>query len=104
DARLTETGRKLGLVDDQRWVAFSAKQEAIAVENQRLKSTWIQPGSAQAKALADQLEQPLSRETTLRDLLKRPQLSYDHIEALAPSEAELSDAIRQQVEISAKYE
>ncbi|WP_108125864.1 tRNA uridine-5-carboxymethylaminomethyl(34) synthesis enzyme MnmG [Saccharospirillum mangrovi] len=104
DTRLTEAGRKLGLVDDERWAAFSTKQEAIAVENERLKSTWIQPGSDQARALADQLEQPLSRETTLRDLLKRPQLSYADIEALAPSDTDLSDAIRQQVEISAKYE
>lgn len=104
DARLTETGRKLGLVDDERWAAFSSKQEAIAIEHERLKTTWIQPGSAQAQQLADRLDQPLSRETTLRDLLKRPQLSYADIEALMPSDATLSDAIRQQVEISAKYE
>jgi len=104
DARLTETGRKLGLVDDERWSAFSAKQEAIATENDRLKSTWVQPGSDQAKALAEQLDQPLSRETTLRDLLKRPQLSYTNIDALVPSNVELTDAVRQQVEISAKYE
>ncbi|MFG1496007.1 tRNA uridine-5-carboxymethylaminomethyl(34) synthesis enzyme MnmG [Saccharospirillum sp. HFRX-1] len=104
DARLTETGRKLGLVDDQRWAAFSTKQDAIAIENERLKSTWVQPGSAQAQQLAERLDQPLSRETTLRDLLKRPQLNYHDIEALVPSEATLSDAIRQQVEISAKYE
>lgn len=104
DARLTETGRKLGLVDDQRWSAFSAKQDAIAVENERLKSTWVQPGSAQAQQLAERLDQPLSRETTLRDLLKRPQLNYADVDALVPSEAPLSDAVRQQVEISAKYE
>ncbi|MDB2448953.1 tRNA uridine-5-carboxymethylaminomethyl(34) synthesis enzyme MnmG [bacterium] len=104
DARLTETGRKLGLVDDERWAAFSSKQEAIAIEHERLKTTWVQPGSAQAQQLVDRLDQPLSRETTLRDLLKRPQLSYADIEALMPSDATLSDAIRQQVEISAKYE
>lgn len=104
DARLTETGRKLGLVDDQRWSAFSAKQDAIAAENERLKSTWVQPGSAQAQQLAERLDQPLSRETTLRDLLKRPQLNYADVDALVPSEAPLSDAVRQQVEISAKYE
>lgn len=104
DARLTETGRKLGLVDDQRWSAFSAKQDAIAAENERLKTTWVQPGSDQAQALAEQLDQPLSRETSLRDLLKRPQLSYADIEALVPSATELTEAVRQQVEISAKYE
>ncbi|PTY37380.1 tRNA uridine-5-carboxymethylaminomethyl(34) synthesis enzyme MnmG [Saccharospirillum sp. MSK14-1] len=104
DTRLTETGRKLGLVDDERWSAFSTKQDAIAVENERLKRTWVQLGSEQAKALAEQLDQPLSRETTLRDLLKRPQLNYTDIEALVPSDVELTDAVRQQVEISAKYE
>lgn len=104
DARLTEAGRTLGLVDDERWSAFAAKQEAIARETQRLQSTWVQPGSDQAAQLSERLDQPLSRETTLRDLLKRPQLHYADIESLVPAEAGLSDAERQQVEISAKYE
>lgn len=103
DARLTETGRTLGLVDDARWAAFSTKQEAIARETQRLNSTWVQPKSAEAQALHDKLAQPLSRETTLRDLLKRPQLTYADIAELVPTDA-LDPAVSEQVEISAKYE
>jgi tRNA uridine 5-carboxymethylaminomethyl modification enzyme len=103
DARLTETGRNLGLIDDQRWAAFSTKQDAIVLETQRLNSTWVQPKSVQAQALFDKLAQPLSRETTLRDLLKRPQLGYADIADLVPTEA-LDPAVTEQVEISAKYE
>lgn len=103
DARLTETGRSLGLVDDARWAAFSTKQDAIARETQRLNSTWVQPKSAEAQALHDKLAQPLSRETTLRDLLKRPQLTYADIAELVPTES-LDPAVSEQVEISAKYE
>jgi tRNA uridine 5-carboxymethylaminomethyl modification enzyme len=103
DARLTETGRKLGLVDDDRWAAFSTKQEAITLETQRLNSTWVQPKSEQAQALHDKLAQPLSRETTLRDLLKRPQLTYADIAELVPT-GSLDPAVTEQVEISAKYE
>ncbi|WP_028671032.1 tRNA uridine-5-carboxymethylaminomethyl(34) synthesis enzyme MnmG [Saccharospirillum impatiens] len=103
DARLTETGRQLGLVDDARWAAFSTKQEAIALETQRLNSTWVQPKSEQAQALHDKLAQPLSRETTLRDLLKRPQLTYADIAELVPT-GSLDSAVTEQVEISAKYE
>ncbi|MEX0624000.1 MAG: tRNA uridine-5-carboxymethylaminomethyl(34) synthesis enzyme MnmG [Saccharospirillum sp.] len=103
DARLTETGRSLGLVDDVRWAAFSTKQDAIVRETQRLTSTWVQPKSAEAQALHDKLAQPLSRETTLRDLLKRPQLTYADIADLVPTDA-LDPAVSEQVEISAKYE
>ena len=104
DARLTEQGRSLGLVDDERWAAFSAKQEAIAIETERMSKTWIQPKSPQAEQLADKLNQPLSKEANLRDLLKRPQLGYADLEAISPSEAELDLAVKEQVEISAKYE
>ncbi|GGX71042.1 tRNA uridine 5-carboxymethylaminomethyl modification enzyme MnmG [Saccharospirillum salsuginis] len=104
DARLTEQGRNLGLVDDERWAAFSAKQEAIALETERMRTTWIQPKSTQAEQLADKLNQPLSKEANLRDLLKRPQLGYADLEAISPRDAELDLAVKEQVEISAKYE
>lgn len=104
DARLTETGRKLGLVDDTRWAAFCTKQEAVARETERLTKTWVQPNSDKAGELAPKLAQKLSRETSLRDLLKRPQLSYADIEALLPAGELLDPAVKEQVEISAKYE
>ena len=76
DLRLTETGRELGLIDETRWQQFANKREAIDRETRRLATTWIQAGSEQATALAAKLDQPLSREYSLLDLLKRPQLHY----------------------------
>jgi len=104
DARLTETGRKLGLVDDERWSAYNAKQEAIAQEQERLRITYVQPASDAAKLLEAKLPQPLSREFSLRDLLKRPELGYLDIEAANAPEKELADPEKEQVQISAKYE
>ena len=102
DLRLTEQGRQLGLVDDVRWAAFSEKREAIAREQQRLKDTWIQAGSVEANALAEQLKSPLTREYNLHDLLKRPELTYDHIGGLK-GEPAADPQVREQVEITVKY-
>ena len=118
DQRLTEMGRKLGLVDDERWQQFNEKYEAIAQERQRLKSTWIQAGSEQASQLEPLLEKPLSREANLLDLLKRPGLKYGDIANLAvmegesdsqqaENEKECQAALRaagEQVEIDIKYQ
>lgn len=104
DARLTETGRKLGLVNDARWAAFSAKQEAIANEQERLRTTFVQPSTEQAKVLSAKLPQPLKKEFSLADLLKRPELTYSDIELAAAPEAPLSVDAAEQVEIAAKYE
>lgn len=104
DSRLTETGRRLGLVDDERWAAFSNKQEAIALEAERLRKTWVQPNSAAAESLNAKLDQPLSKEANLRDLLKRPQLAYADIHAAMPAEVELDSTVTEQVEIDTKYE
>ena len=65
DLRLTEQGRELGLVDDARWAAFNAKREAIEQETQRLRSTWVQPGSAQGQAYSAQYGTPLTHEYSL---------------------------------------
>ena len=59
---LTEKGRELGLVNDQRWQLFCEKREAIAREQERLKTTWIQPGSREAEQLKDKLSSPMTRE------------------------------------------
>jgi NAD/FAD-utilizing enzyme apparently involved in cell division len=102
DIRLTEKGRELGLVDDERWQAFCEKREAIALETQRMKSTWIQAGSAEAEQLAPKLTSPLNREYSLMDLLKRPELTYSDLGSLKGSPAE-DNQVSEQVEISAKY-
>tara|TARA_Y100000782_G_scaffold58856_2_gene64988 strand:+ start:14513 stop:16408 length:1896 start_codon:yes stop_codon:yes gene_type:complete len=102
DLRLTEKGRELGLVGDERWQAFCEKKESIEREQQRLKETWIQPGSAEANELAPKLKTPLSREYNLADLLKRPELSYRDIADLK-GESVKNNQVSEQVEIHNKY-
>ncbi|WP_119395307.1 tRNA uridine-5-carboxymethylaminomethyl(34) synthesis enzyme MnmG [Salinibius halmophilus] len=105
DLRLTEQGRAIGLVDDARWHAFCEKRETIEKESQRLAQTFIAPSSQEAQAANEFLEAPLSKEASLRDLLKRPGVTYQDVGTLkgAP-EKELSFAEAEQVEISARYE
>ena len=104
DLRLTEKGRELGLVDDNRWQQFSEKREAIELERQRLKNTWVQPGTAAAEKLADHIENKLSHEYSLFELLKRPELNHGIIDSLFPKEdRELSPVVAEQIEIDAKY-
>ena len=102
DIRLTETGRNLGLVDDYRWKSFCEKQEAIELETQRLKSTWIQPNSDLAEKLFTHIDHKISHEYSLFDLLKRPELNHQIIADLQP-DAKPDPKIGQQVEIDAKY-
>ena len=102
DLRLTGKGRELGLVDDARWQRFEQKREAIARETGRLASTWVQPGSPEARALADKLSSPLTREYCLADLLKRPELEYADVAHLK-GEPTADEQAAQQVAIQAKY-
>jgi tRNA uridine 5-carboxymethylaminomethyl modification enzyme len=105
DERLTEKGRELGLVNDDRWRHFSNKREAIARENERMASTWVQPGSTEAIALEAFIEKPLAHEYNLAELIKRPELDYQKISALyAGSDTPVVDPqVAQQIEIKAKY-
>lgn len=102
DLRLTEIGRELGIVDDEQWDIFARKRDSIAAEEQRLRSTWIQAGSAEAQALTTKLAAPLQREYSLYDLLKRPELSYADVAGLKGSAVD-DPRVAEQVEISAKY-
>ncbi|MBE0483013.1 MAG: tRNA uridine-5-carboxymethylaminomethyl(34) synthesis enzyme MnmG [Bacterioplanes sp.] len=103
DLRLTEIGRNLGLVDDERWAAFSAKREGIEQEAQRLKTTWIQPNSAEAEQLRGMGEADIVREYCLHDLLKRPGLNYSQVASLK-GEPVVNEQVAEQVEIQAKYD
>lgn len=103
DLRLTETGHKLGLVDDQRWQAFNSKREAIAAERQRLETTRIHPGTSGGDAANNHLRQPMNRDQTLAELLRRPEINYRHIADMAEGHAE-DPAVADQVEIEIKYE
>lgn len=104
DARLTETGRNLGLVDDARWQAFSEKQDSIVREQARLRTTFVQAASEQASKLSEKLPQPLKKEFSLADLLKRPELNYGDIAQASAPETPLAVDAAEQVEIAAKYE
>ncbi|MBT3145658.1 tRNA uridine-5-carboxymethylaminomethyl(34) synthesis enzyme MnmG [Neptunomonas phycophila] len=102
DLRLTEKGRELGLVGDERWAAFCKKRESIELEQQRLRSTWIQPNTPEAEKLAAKLSSPMSREYNLADLLKRPELSYADVATLKGEHQE-DPQVAEQVEIQFKY-
>lgn len=102
DLRLTEKGRELGLVDDERWSVFNAKREAIEQETQRLRSTWMQPNSEQGKAYSAQYGTPLTHEYSLLDLLRRPEVDYTALVELTGASDIPADAA-EQVEIQAKY-
>ncbi|MEJ6744391.1 MAG: tRNA uridine-5-carboxymethylaminomethyl(34) synthesis enzyme MnmG [Porticoccaceae bacterium] len=104
DLRLTEKGRELGLVNDSRWKSFCEKREAIELERQRLKDTWIQPGTEAAQKIADHIENKLSHEYSLFELLKRPELNHKILSSVCPpAENTVSQKVAEQVEIDAKY-
>ncbi|MBF1803222.1 tRNA uridine-5-carboxymethylaminomethyl(34) synthesis enzyme MnmG [Alloalcanivorax profundimaris] len=102
DLRLTEQGRELGLVDDERWAAYCAKREGMETEQARLKATWVRPDTPEAERVNALLDKPLSHEYNLMDLLKRPELNYRPL-AEAAGLAPVADAVIEQVEIVAKY-
>lgn len=102
DMRLTEKGRELGLVSDERWQAFDRKREAVEQEKQRLETTYIQPNSAESAKLAGKLTTPLSREYSLADLIRRPELGYTDLCELH-GEGVSDPAVAEQVEVAFKY-
>jgi len=105
DARLTEKGRELGLVDDVRWAAFNQKMEQIAVERQRLKQSWIHPQHAALQAVNALVKTPLSKEASLEELVRRPEVTYADLMQIADLGPGLADqAAAEQVEIQIKYE
>jgi tRNA uridine 5-carboxymethylaminomethyl modification enzyme len=119
DARLTETGRRLGLVDDVRWDAYNRKRDAVSRETERLKSTWIHPGLLPAADAERLVGKALEHEHTLIDLLRRPGVGFDTVAEVArvakPDAgvsretlvaelgAPLASAVIEQVEIATKY-
>ncbi|HEV8689761.1 MAG TPA: tRNA uridine-5-carboxymethylaminomethyl(34) synthesis enzyme MnmG [Ideonella sp.] len=119
DARLTEAGRGLGLVDDARWDAFNRKRDAVARGAERLRSTWVHPGILPAEVAEARLGQPIEREYSLADLLRRPGVGYDTIADIAHAARpdvdvsretlvadlgrELASAVIEQIEVSVKY-
>ena len=103
DLRLTETGRRFGLVDDRRWKAFCEKRAAIATETARWKATWVLPSKISLEEQRAVLGQPLEREHSLFDLLRRPNVGFDALRPWLGEETPVSPPVAEQVEISAKY-
>jgi tRNA uridine 5-carboxymethylaminomethyl modification enzyme len=104
DIRLTEKGYKLGLVDEARWKAFNEKIEMVELERQRLKTTWIQKDHSGVDQINELLKADISRENSLEDLIRRPEVRYDDlmkIEGLGPAITNKQAA--EQVEIQIKY-
>ncbi|MEI8608412.1 tRNA uridine-5-carboxymethylaminomethyl(34) synthesis enzyme MnmG [Enterovibrio sp. Hal110] len=105
DLRLTEVGRQLGLVDDERWARFNQKLENIEQEAQRLRGIWVNPTSEHAEAINGILKAPMTREANGEDLLRRPEVTYDQLVAQAAfAPAHDDKQAREQVEIQVKYE
>jgi tRNA uridine 5-carboxymethylaminomethyl modification enzyme len=114
DMRLTEAGRRLGLIDDARWDAFNRKRDAVSRETARLKSSWVNPANLPAPEAERVLGKAIEHEYSLFDLLRRPGVGYAalmemdsgrHASADVSRETlgELFDAVVEQVEIAAKY-
>ncbi|RYF64830.1 MAG: tRNA uridine-5-carboxymethylaminomethyl(34) synthesis enzyme MnmG, partial [Comamonadaceae bacterium] len=114
DLRLTEAGRRMGLVDDARWDAFSRKRDAVSRETERLKSTWVNPRNLAASESERVLGKAIEHEYNLFDLLRRPDVAYQSLMSLDGGKFQSTDVSREtlgdlsvpvveQVEIAAKY-
>jgi len=104
DLRLTEAGRRIGVVDDVRWDAFCRKRDAVAAEIERLKSTWVNPRVVDQASATRVLGQGLEREYALIDLLGRPGVGYASLMSLPGAGAPVADPeVAAQVEVATKY-
>ena len=115
DARLTEVGRQLGVVDDTRWDAFSRKRDAVSRETERLRTLWVSPKNLQAAEAERVFGKALEHEYSLADLLRRPGVTYESLMTLEGGryasretaenhqEIPMPSEVADQVEISLKY-
>ncbi len=105
DLRLTEQGRRLGLVGDTQWQAFEIKREAVAVELERIKSTWVNPKILAASEAERVLGKAIEREYTLADLLRRPEVTYQSLMTLeVAGPGVMDEKVAEQIEIQVKYQ
>ena len=105
DLRLTEIGRKLGLVDDLRWAVFDQKRESVTRERERLKCTWVNPALLTQAEAERVLGKGIEREYALYELLRRPDVSYSGLMSLSCAGMAVEDLqVAEQVEIQAKYQ
>jgi tRNA uridine 5-carboxymethylaminomethyl modification enzyme len=104
DLRLTDIGKRIGLISEERYQSFTVKKEAIEAEKERLKSIRIKPVEETQAVIREAGGSELKDGILAVDLLKRPEMNYSHIKRLVPSEIELSPDVEEQVEIQVKYE
>jgi tRNA uridine 5-carboxymethylaminomethyl modification enzyme len=112
--RLTEVGRELGVVDDERWDAFSRKRDAVSRETERLRTSWVTPKTLSSDEATALLGKPIDHEYSLAELLRRPGVTYDGVcglreGACGPADALADDPvlleqIKEQIEIAIKYQ
>ncbi|HFK1452631.1 MULTISPECIES: tRNA uridine-5-carboxymethylaminomethyl(34) synthesis enzyme MnmG [Bacillus cereus group] len=104
DLRLTEIGREIGLIKEERYERFTNKKLQIEQEKERLSSIIIKPRPEVQELIRNIGGSELKDGIRASDLLRRPEMTYEHIHLLVPSEVELSDEVTEQVEIQIKYE
>jgi tRNA uridine 5-carboxymethylaminomethyl modification enzyme len=105
DQRLTEAGRRLGLVDDARWDAFCRKRDAVAKEEERLKNMWVSPRFLEKHEMMRVIGRTIDREYSLADLLRRPGVRYAELLTLPGTGTPVEDdEVAQQVEVQIKYQ
>ena len=104
DLRLTEKGRELNLVDDERWQAFDIKRNAIANLQDDLKKQWVRAESERAREVEDIWGKPLLKEANLMELLRRPEVDIQRLLGFFEGGDLIADQVGEQVEIQAKYE
>jgi tRNA uridine 5-carboxymethylaminomethyl modification enzyme len=103
DLRLTEKGRELGLVDDQRWQAFETKRDAISQLQGDLKKKWVRTETEEAGQVEQYWGKPLLREANLMDLLRRPEVDVQQLLSFMDDAGDIDPQVAEQVEIQAKY-
>ncbi|MCP4490155.1 MAG: tRNA uridine-5-carboxymethylaminomethyl(34) synthesis enzyme MnmG [Gammaproteobacteria bacterium] len=103
DLRLTEIGRKMGLVADDRWKAFENYRERLAQLNQSLMDTWLRPDTREADVLSSVLQNPITREYRLSDILKRPEITIQNLLPFINDHESFSKTVSEQAETNCKY-
>ena len=103
DLRLTEKGRELGLVNDQRWQAFEIKRAAVSQLQDDLKKKWVRMETEEANQVEQYWGKPLLREANLMDLLRRPEVDVQQLLSFMDDVEDMDPQVAEQVEIQAKY-
>ena len=103
DLRLTEKGRELGLVDDERWQAFETKRAAISGLQDDLKKQWVRADTEEARQVEEIWGKPLLKEASLMELLRRPEVDVQRLLAFLEGGEDIAEQVGEQVEIQAKY-